>query len=442
MDSLIASEAREVCLKRCPDKFQDCFIRQDFEAGVIQVPGCIKEHLSNLTNQRTPEVQKDEKSLTPYEKSLTPHDDGRNKIKNSSQNSTFRQPNSSMGREDRKKRREELKTKILKLIPLMYPVSSIARILKQPRTTILYWVKKFEERGLVKPDEKSNTRSNPKFYKLTTAGTKVLIHNERNSSAYDPPFNYAHHAVSFKAEYLGGAHPKGDHSYHPKNWQGEVFYRDGYKIRLTSKHAIVDIHEDLGADTEANLFLKYHTLAQTHLRQFSAQYNIQLSPIVEQNREPHRAIPDSHELAQKMLGSMGGELHDKVTGLQIDESDKNHKGEIEFTGKEGAETSERFLHLVNQGPTILATTRADVDEDKQRIDGFERILRSDLQELKTEMREIKTEVKEIPLAIKLQQKEQENEELRARLQEQENQAPEKNAGKFERQPKEWDPNYG
>ncbi|MDD5474330.1 MAG: hypothetical protein PHU34_09325 [Candidatus Methanoperedens sp.] len=429
----MASEAREVCSKICPDKFQGCFIRQDFEAGIIQVPGCIKEHLF-LPEQRPPEAQKDEKSLTP-------HGDGRNKIKNSSQNLTFRQPNSSMGREERRKCREELKLKILKLITLMYPVSSIARILKQPRTTILYWVNKFEKRGLVKPDGKSNTRSNPKFYKLTTAGTKVLIHNEGSSSAYDPPFNYTHHAVSFKSEYLGGTHPKGDHSYHPKNWQGEVFYRDGYKIRLTPKHAIVDIHEDLSADTESNLLLKYHTLAQNYLRQFSAQYNIQLSPIVEQNREPHRAIPGSHSLAQKILGSMGGELHDKETGLQVDESDKNHKGEIEFIGKEGAETSERFLHLVNQGPTILATTRAKVDENNQRINSFEKVLCSDLQELKMEMREIKTEIKEIPLAIKLQQTEQENEELRARLQERESQAPE-NAGKFERQPKERESMYG
>jgi len=434
MDSLIASEAREVCSKICPDKFQGCFIRQDFEAGIIQVPGCIKEHLTSLPEQRPPESQKDEKSLTAYDKTSTPHDDGRNKIKNSSQNLTFRQPNSSMCRKERRKRREELKMRILKLIALMYPVSSIARILKLPRTTIWYWAKKFEEGRLVKPDGKSNTRSNPKFYKLTTAGTKVLIYNEGSSSVYDPPFNYDWHANSFKAEYLGGARPKGDHSYHPKGWDGEVFYYDGYKIRLTPNLAIVDIHEELGADTEANLLLKYHTLAQTYLRKFSVQHNIQLSPVVEQNREPHRAIPGSHNLAQKMLGSMGGELHDKVTGLQIDESDKNHKGEIEFIGKEGAKTSERFLHLVNQGPTILATTRAEVTENNQRINSFERVLYSDLQELKTEMKEIRTEVKELPLAIKLQQREQELqqreqevEELRARLQEQENPVPKEKA---------------
>lgn len=429
MDSLIASEAREVCPKICPAKFQECFIRQDFDAGIIQVPGCIKEYLTSLPNERPPEVQKDEKSLTPHDKNSTPYEDGRTKIKSRSQNLTFRQPNSSMGREERKKRREELKMNILKLITLMYPVSSIARIIKQPRTTILYWVKKFEERGLVKPDGKSNTRSNPKFYKLTTEGTKVLIHNEGDSTPYDKLFNYSHHAVSFKAEYLGGARPKGDHTYHPKNWEGEVFYYDGHKIRLTPKHAIVDIHEDLGADTESNLLLKYHTLAQTYLQKFSAQHKIQLSPVVEQNREPHRAILGSHNMAQKILGSIGGELHDKETGLQIDESDKNHKGEVEFIGKEGAETSRSFQHLVNQGPVILATTRAKADSAEAKVNSFEKVLHSEFREIKADLREIKTEIKEIPAHIKLQQKEQEIEELRARLQEQENQAPKEESKK-------------
>jgi hypothetical protein len=290
-------------------------------------------------------------------------------------------------------------------------------------TTIIYRAKKFEDRGLIKPPGKSNARSYPKFYDLTTTGTEFLMHNEGISTPYDKPFNYSHHAVSFKAECLGGAHPKGDHTYHPKGWDGEVFYYDGYKIRLTPHYAIVDIKEDLGADTEANLLLKYHTLAQTYLKKFSAQYNIQLSPVVEQNREPHRSIPGSNNLAQEMLGSMGGELYDKETGLQIDESDNKHKGELEFVGKKGAGTSKRLQHLINQGPVILADTKAKVEDAKAKVDSIEKVIHSEFQEVKTEMREIKTKISELPLEIKLQQVQQEKEELRARLQEYENQAP-------------------
>ncbi|VVB84705.1 Uncharacterised protein [uncultured archaeon] len=394
--------------------------------GNIEPPECMLPFLPDLiTNQstkRTPESQaesqKDEKRLAPHEKSSAAYEDRRSKIENISQNSNFRQPTSSMCREDRKKHRRELVLNILKLITFMYHVSQIARLLNLPRSTVQYWLRKLEERGLIKPDGKSSPRSYPKIYALTTAGTKFLIHNEGGSAAHEPLFNfkYTWHALSFKSEILGGARPKGDHSYNPTNWKGEVFYRDGYKIRLTTKHAIVDINQDLGADTEADLLLKYHTLAQSHLRQFSKQYDLQLSSLVEQNREPHRAIPGSHDLAQKMLGSMGGELHNEATGLQVDESDKDHRGEVEFVGEKGAKAAEEFLHLVNKGPLILADTKA-------KVDNFEKVLHSEIREIKADLREIKTEVKELPLTVKLQQKEQEIEELRARLQEYGSQMP-------------------
>lgn len=397
----------------------------DIQSAKGDIDSSICPNLSGLLPEirRPPEVQKDEKSPTPYEKSSTPHEDGRNKIGNGSQNSTFRQPNSSMGREDRKKRREALDLKILKLITYMYHVSMIARLLNEARTTIIYRLKKLMERRLIKPDGKSNARSYPKFYVLTSKGTEVLIQYEEGSSAYEPQFRYDHHANSFKSEILGGARPKGHHSYHPKNWTGEVFYGDGFKIRLTSKHAIVDIQQDLGADTEANLLLKYHTLAQNYLRQFSAHHNIQLSPAVEQNREPHRSIPNSHELAQNLLGPMGGELHDTKNGLHIDESDKDHKGEVEFVGKEGAKAAANFLHLVNQGPAILAKTRAKADSTEAKVNSFEKVLHSECQEIKADLRELKTKVTDLPLAIENQRLKEKIQQLEARPQEHENPAP-------------------
>jgi hypothetical protein len=195
------------------------------------------------------------------------------------------------------------------------------------------------------------------------------------------------HGCTFKAGILSGTRPKGDRTYHPKNWTGEVFYLVTHTIRLTSKHAVVEVHEDLGAGSENDLLLKYHSLAETYLGQFSERHKLRLGA-VKLYREPHRPIPGSKELAEAILREES-EIFCPENGIQIDRS--HEEGEIEFVGKKGKETAQAFAFTLNQMPSIAAGLRSEMHELKATVTEKVTALESNLTLLALKQRNMELE---------------------------------------------------
>lgn len=238
------------------------------------------------------------------------------------------------------------------------------------------------EAGLIKEHMEINGGVEVKIYVLTPKGVKRLIHNEggakegenqhSNSSNEHDTIRFTWHACSFSAEILDKDlhRPKPDKEYKPNGWIGGIYFSENgsYTIRLTPNKAIVDIHITLRAGSEEDMLLKYFELAQTFLGKFSERYKYPLGR-PQLNRQPHRVIEDSQQLA-KALSPNGGELYVKEFGLQVDKSDEKHKGEIELIGEKGKETSATFEYIFNQQPKIMAGMHSDIHELKEDMKIF------------------------------------------------------------------------
>ena len=188
---------------------------------------------------------------------------------------------------------------------------------------------------------------------------------------------FTKHACSFKSEILTGCIPKGDSSYSPNNWTGQVFHGENYDIRVIPKKggigmAVIDIKVSLGAGTEADLNTKYFELAMKGLGEWSQRYKVQISR-PEFYRAPHTVIEGSRGLAEAILGTGGGEVYLKDLGVQADKSDEERKGEVEFIKKKSTPMEEHtmkiqnFEYMLNQSPQDLKTLTRSVIENKNEI---------------------------------------------------------------------------
>jgi DNA-binding Lrp family transcriptional regulator len=211
---------------------------------------------------------------------------------------------------------DELDKQILKLLVEDYHCRLLAKTLKQPQSTIQYRLKRLQKNGLIID---SPGVYNTKLYRLTSRSSELLIHNESHPSLM--PFTA--HCMSFKFPILEGNQPKSHSKQKMKNWESYIFSFSTYTIKTTTKHIIVFINQDLGADSIDNLNLKYSELAQTYASKFAKEHNITIGGI-SRYREGHFTIKDS---ALGQIISERGEFRTQ-SGIMIDKS--RSSGDLEM----------------------------------------------------------------------------------------------------------------
>lgn len=258
---------------------------------------------------------------------------------------------------------DETYTKILYCIKDHHTIGSMAKVLQLPRSTIRDRLTKLEKKEIITKSETTLLGNRCANFIITSGwALKLVNQNEQQAIITKPgrlkpePVKFTRHCVSLQAEIIRGTIPKGDRSYSPNGWTGEIFEGNGtYKIRVIpnrngKSRAVIDINICLGASSSADLTMKYHTFAERYLGAWAEKHSLKLGQITEY-RTPHTSIEGSSGLAQTILNTVGGETKITNLGVQVDRSDKEeHKGEVEFVGKKGEETLRNFEFALNQSP--------------------------------------------------------------------------------------------
>ncbi len=276
---------------------------------------------------------------------------------------------------------DEMYTKILYCIKDHHTIGSMSKVLKLPRSTIRDRLTNLEKKEIITKSETTLLGNRCANFiitsgwalKLVNQGEPQIIINKPGQPKHES-VKFTRHNVSLQAEIISGEIPKGDRSYSPNGWTGEIFEGNGtYKIRVIpnrngTARAVIDIFVSLGASSPADLTMRYHAFAERYLGAWSEKHSLKLSQITEY-RTPHTAIEGSKGLAQTILNAVGGETKIKDKGVQVDKSDKEHKGEIEFHGtkkegdkdNKGEEALRNFDFALNQSPQKMEQLASKFD---------------------------------------------------------------------------------
>jgi hypothetical protein len=244
----------------------------------------------------------------------------------------------------------ELDIQILELAIKRYHPRLITKTLNQPWKTVRNRINRLEKAGLITPYQGAY---NTKLYHVSTKLTDLLIHNE------DKPLvtPFTAHCMSFKFPILEGTQPRSSKAFKMTNWTGYVFDdHPDYVIRTTPKNIIVDVRQDLGADSIDDLNLKYSQLAQSYAYKFAEKHQLILGGIAHY-REAHFTIEDT---ALGQIVSERGEIRTK-SGIMIDKS--RSSGDIEM--KE--ETARAFEYTINQFPITAANIESELKGLKDQV---------------------------------------------------------------------------
>jgi len=248
-----------------------------------------------------------------------------------------------------------LDDEIIQLIRAHFHLRGIARQTGKQPSAIFKRLRRLERVGIISSHHQILAGFTCIIYTINENSLKgcspFFIHNENQVNTYEEiqEIPYKMHALSFKSSILAGHKNlvgKGKKQYKTgragKSWTGEIFTGQNYKIRVTTKTVLIEVYTRLETDTEANLLIRYSTIARDHLLTFSERYGVKLGE-VKLSREPHRLLPGTQKYANMLLGGLGGEIYQEDTGLQIDKSQEG--GEIEFIGKKGAATLKKAFHV-------------------------------------------------------------------------------------------------
>ena len=268
---------------------------------------------------------------------------------------------------------DETYTRLLHCIKDHHTIGSMSKVLNLPRSTIRDRLTKLEKKEIITKSETTLLGNRCANFIITSGWAMKLVNNDEPQIVVNKPqqpkpdpVTFSRHCVSLQAEIIEGTIPKGDKSYSPNGWTGEIFEGNGtYKIRVIpnrkgTARAVIDIFISLGASSPADLTMKYHTFAARYLGTWAEKHSLKLSQVTEY-RTPHTTIEGSSGLAQTIIGAVGGETKIIDKGIKVDESDKEHKGEVEFHGKKGEETLRNFEFALNQSPQKIEQLASKFD---------------------------------------------------------------------------------
>lgn len=276
------------------------------------------------------------------------------------------------------KKWDETYTRILHCIKDNHTISSISKVLSIPRSTIRDRLHRLEQKEIITKTDTILLGNKHTTFIITNGWALKLVNGGQVSVVNKPnvpkteSVKFARHCVSLQAEIISGTIPKGDKSYSPNGWTGEIFEGDGtYTIRVIpnrngTARAVVDIFISLGASSPADLTMKYHTFAERYLGSWAEKNSLKLGQITEY-RMPHTSVEGSRGLAQTILGAIGGETKFKDKGIQVDKSDKEHQGEIEFHDKKGEESLRNFEFALNQSPEKMEHLASKFDALRETL---------------------------------------------------------------------------
>ncbi|MCZ7394059.1 MAG: hypothetical protein O8C56_12165 [Candidatus Methanoperedens sp.] len=416
------ADALDLC-KTCKGLFKpgcDYFGVEGNPGEELVVPQCMEPLFTNSSaRQNTKNIQDpDAKVASPHDKLASPHEDASTPERPRVAVSTLRPPTHEKVRPPQYSglpfKWDELDSKIIALIKANYHRNAIISRAGKTGSTIQRRLARLIKHNIIMPTPQKIGMFPCITYVILQPWADSLIHNEGIALPDETPLVYDWHACGFRAEILDKKtinRPKGDRQFKMTNWTGETFYYPDHTIKLTTKHAIVDIKIKLQADSSGDLLIKYSALAQKFLGEFSARYNIPLGQ-VEQNREPHRRMPNSAGIAQALI-EKGGELYLPSIGLQVDHS-QDEEGELEFIGKSGARSAIILEEAINHFPSIVAGVRSDNYQTRQEVNQIKDSLSGTVKSLETTLTEIKADIKETQGLIILQEQ---NKALRAQNEE-------------------------
>lgn len=275
---------------------------------------------------------------------------------------------------------DETYTRILHCIKDHHTINSMSKLLAIPRSTIRDRLTRLEKKEIITKTETMLLGNRHATFIITSGWATKLVNQDEPQIIINKPHQtkpdtvkFTRHNVSLQAEIITGAIPKGDKQYSPNGWTGEIFEGNGtYKIRVIpnrkgTARAVIDIFVSLGASSTADLTMKYHAFAERYLGAWAEKHSLKLGQITEY-RTPHTVIEGSKGLAQTILKATGGETKIADMGVQVDKSDKEHKGEIEFHGSKkdkdkdkGEESLRNFEFALNQSPQKLEQLASKFD---------------------------------------------------------------------------------
>jgi len=273
---------------------------------------------------------------------------------------------------------DEKYTRILHCIKDHHTISSISKVLSMPRSTVRDRLKRLEQNEIITKTDTILLGNKHTTFIITNGWALNLVNGGQVSAVSKPNVpktehvKFARHCVSLQTEIISGTIPKGDKSYSPNGWTGEIFEGNGtYKIRVIpnrngTARAVIDIFISLGASSPADLTMKYHTFAERYLGSWAEKHSLKIGQITEY-RTPHTTVEGSHGLAQTILGAIGGETKIKDMGIQVDKSDKEHQGEIEFHDKKGEESLRNFEFALNQSPEKMERLASKFDALRETL---------------------------------------------------------------------------
>ena len=269
----------------------------------------------------------------------------------------------------------ETYTRILHCIKDHHTIGSMSKVLNIPRSTIRDKLTKLETKEIITKSETTLLGNKCANFIITSGWAIKLVHSgsdepllvvNKPHSKKVSAVKFTRHSVSLQAEIISGTIPKGDRSYSPNGWTGEIFEGNGtYTIRIIpnrkgTTRAVIDISLNLGASSPADLTMKYHSFAERYLGTWAEKHGLKLGQITEY-RTPHTPIEGSQGLAQTIINAVGGETKLINYGIQVDKSDKEHQGEVEFVGKKGEETLRNFEFALNQSPEKMERLESKFD---------------------------------------------------------------------------------
>ncbi len=278
---------------------------------------------------------------------------------------------------------DETYTKILHCIKDHHTISSMSKLLNLPRSTLRDRLTRLETKEIITKTETMLLGNRHTTFIITSGWATKLVNNDepqviitkpqsQSQQSKPEPVKFTRHGVSLQAEIITGTIPKGDKQYSPNGWTGEIFEGNGtYKIRVIpnrkgTARAVIDIFVSLGASSTADLTMKYHAFAERYLGTWAEKHSLKLGQITEY-RTPHTVIEGSRGLAQTIIKATGGETKIVDMGIQVDKSDKEHKGEVEFHGtrtegdKKGDESLRNFEFALNQSPQKMEQLASKFD---------------------------------------------------------------------------------
>ena len=77
-----------------------------------------------------------------------------------------------------------------------------------------------------------------------------------------------------------------------RNWTGYIFNYNNHQITTTTKSIIVEVIQDIGAESIKELSLKYAEIAQIHANNFAKEHNITMG-VPQIFHKPHFTITDT-----------------------------------------------------------------------------------------------------------------------------------------------------